>query len=322
MEPHKELYRHDPLTAAPPAAARGKQGPTEGPAAEWRLILDFLRCLGLALNNISLYGASHKGAQQALDESFAVLDRILAQAADLNFSVSSDGALLVDGQAVELSTAPIAALGKRLQLLETGGLTFTRGMTRAELVRFMELLAAPPGMIKAVGGSLTALLRQGSLQHVQTQRVSYQLITDEQKVVARNEADDAAAAASTLSVGEIIAFLKGEAAGETGKLPEEIRALLSDTDKLAGLILKAADIRPDQAAVAGGESLGDLVVGCIRRLRDQAGAAAASKTASGKKELVKSLVLLEQGVLAKLRAAAGEAAALRGRRRDGRRSAG
>ena len=301
-----------PTEASPeksgPAVRPAPAGAPGAAAAHPPLILNFLRCLGLALNNISLYGVNHKGARQALGESFAALDHILAEAAALTISVSADGALLVDGRPVELSTAPIVALSKRLQVLETDSFTLTRGITGDELARFMELLAAPPAMINAVGGTLTALVQRGSLQHVRTQRVSYQLVTDEQMVVARDAAESAAAA-STLTVGEIIAFLKGEAAGEAGKLPEEIRELLSDTDKLAALILKAADIRPDQAAVAGGESLGDLVIGCIRRLHNQARASATAKTASGKKDLMKSLVLLEQSVLEKLRAAAGEEAA-------------
>ena len=63
---------------------------------------------------------------------------------------------------------------------------------------------------------MTALLQQGSLPHVQPQLVSYQRITDEQVVVARNAAE---------SVAE-------DAAGDPAKLAEVEGQLRTDLDRI------------------------------------------------------------------------------------------
>ncbi|NCC50072.1 MAG: hypothetical protein EOM20_02535 [Spartobacteria bacterium] len=106
------------------------------------------------------------------------------------------------------------------------------------------------------------------------------------------------------SVSQIMAFLKGEV--NVDKITEELSEIANDAEQLAQLIMDAAAIRQRNLAIDEGESLGDLVVGCLRRTFEGLMTQPASKSMQGKKNLKKTMLLLEKTVLEKLQAMTGE----------------
>jgi hypothetical protein len=96
----------------------------------------------------------------------------------------------------------------------------------------------------------------------------------------------------------IVAFLKGETGHAGGAVPEEVRDVASDPERLAGFIMEATLVR--QRAGHGGETLGDLVIGCLRRTYDGLERAADSSGRDLRPD--QGLALLEKAVLDKLHA--------------------
>ena len=69
---------------------------------------------------------------------------------------------------------------------------------------------------------------------------------------------------ATAHVEKIIAFLKGEAASSEAP-SADLEKLLSEPEKLGQLIMESAAIRQSAQSLDEGESLADIVIGCLRK---------------------------------------------------------
>ena len=152
------------------------------------------------------------------------------------------------------------------------------------------------------------------MAHVQAKSLVYQLVSEEDIVVNKSELENALSGAGGGAgdgaggggngVEEIVAFLKGAA----GPMSMDIEQVASDTQQLADLILKAAEVSPEKARLEGSETLGDIVVGCLRRAYKGMLQDPASKSQQGKKTIAKTLMLLQEDILKGLHDLAGPAA--------------
>lgn len=110
-----------------------------------------------------------------------------------------------------------------------------------------------------------------------------------------------------VAVGQIIAFLKGaEGTGASDEQGQILREAATDANQLADLILKAAEVRQQEANLAGGESLSDIIVGCLRRTVGGLQKGAGGQTQKAQRETIKTLAVLEETVLARLKGLAAE----------------
>ena len=102
----------------------------------------------------------------------------------------------------------------------------------------------------------------------------------------------------SVNVSQIVAFLKGEPAGS--EAASEVKKMLSDPERLGQMIMEASAIR--QSAIAGqdGESLADVMIGCLRRTYDGLRKEKEFKSQKGKVNLNKAMMLLEKNVLDKI----------------------
>jgi hypothetical protein len=284
-----------------------------------------MRQLGQAWNSTTFYGVAHKITRQSLDEVFSLLEPVLSAQPSLTFSLVENG-LLVEGKAVDLRNAPIAAFAKRLGQFGLDNFDLVRGFSRQELQAFFEILGTPPDRLKTEG-SIPEILSRRGLAHVQVRVASFQRITDSDVVLKKEdlmqELSAAAAAGSgetSKSIEQIVAFLKGgtgapASGGESGAGTKEgagggsatVSSPETDAGKLAELILSSTEIRAAVEA-AGGESLMDLVVGSLRRQVADLFETPAARTKQGKKNIAKTLLVLEKALLDRLRDMAGGAA--------------
>jgi hypothetical protein len=278
---------------------------------------NLLRCLGLALNNMSIFGEQHKAAQTALDEGYTVLTDILAQ--QPNLTLGSDKThLICDDHIIVPQTALQRTLLRRWNQLALGSLEFKPGLTREEFAQLIVLLGTASGGA-AVQQTLTHGPVLGGFAHLQARRMSYQALTEDDVVVKKQalatvalptpekmaKKTDAPKAAVS---AEILAYLQGPTSGSLTPSPEA-EAIAAQPAKLAELLLRSADIRPETAQVAGGEQLGGLVVGCLRRLHRHLTGTPAAKTKEGKKQVRQTLIMMEKEVIERLRGMAGTDAA-------------
>jgi hypothetical protein len=275
--------------------------------------VDLLRRLGQVLNSLSIFGAQHKATQQALDDGFAALSQMTARQPSVTLGADHKN-LLCDAQVVEPNTALLRTLLRRWNALGLSSLELTQGISRDEFQRLMMILGTAPDAV-ASAKALAQPPAQDGFTHLHLKRLSYQAVSDDDVVVRKqalaNEALPAPAKkpSKVAAIGsEIIAYLQSYAGGALTVSPEAA-ALASQPSRLAELLLRSADIRPETAQVAGGEQLGNLVVGCLRRLHGHLAATPAAKTKQGKKAVQQTLIMLEKEVIEKLRNVAGAEAA-------------
>ena len=283
----------------------GTTQPGEPQLADMSAVLELVRHLGQIMSNSALYGAQHKVTQQAIGKGFEFLNGFLSKWERVSFNIA-DNSLLADGRQVEMKTALLAALLKQLSAIEVGSFSLARGMTIEDFSKLMALLNTHPEKMKAMGSFSEALARSG-VSHVQAKSMVYQLVSEEDVIVNKGELEQALAGAGgkggERGVEEIVAFLKG--AGGENNVGIKIEEVASDVEQLADLIMKAAEVSPEKAKLEGAETLGGIIVGCLRRAYQSMLTDPAAKTQQGKKALAKTLMLLQEELLNNLRQLAG-----------------
>ena len=272
-------------------------------------VQEVIRLMGQIVNNAKLYGPDHKVTQQSLETGYKFLTGVLATCQAISLTIS-DGILLTDGRPIDTKNPLVAAFAKQLISLDSAGFSLLEGMTFEDYVHLMQLLGIHPDKLKAMG-KFGDVLAQSNIQGIQARKVSYQRVTEEEVVVSKGKLEEALGGGSGegsgdgLGIEQIIAFLKGETDGNEEQVAGQLRAMASDAHQLADLILKAADVR-EGSEFQGGETLGNIVVGCLRRAYDDLLKDPSVRTQQGKKELIKTLMLLQEDMIEKLRAAGGE----------------
>ena len=268
------------------------------------VVVELVRHMGQIMSNTSLYGPGHKVTQQAITKGFEFLNGLFSRWERISFSIANNS-LLADGREIEMKNALMNSLVKQLSAIEVGSFSLVRGMTFDDFAKLMALLNTRPENMKAIG-SFSDALAQSGIAHVQAKSVVYQLVAEEDVVVNKSELENALVntkeekndeGGAENSTEEIIAFLKGAA----GEMAMDIEQAVSNTHQLADLILKAAEVSPEKAHLDGAETLGDIVVGCLRRAYQSMLQDPASKTQQGKKTIAKTLMLLQEDLLQGLR---------------------
>ncbi len=276
-----------------------------------------LSAMGGVLSVAMVFSVDHERTVPKLDAAFAALAPALAARPRLRLDII-EGRLHVGGQPLPPGDALVRSLAARLATLRISGFSMRRGMPRAEFTRLMRVLATsrPGGFEKALDAE--------KLQYVRAEKMELRPVDEDEKkedpeapappsegvagvldLDGTPVADAAPESPPAASVGSIVAFLKGEPLG--AGTAEDLARQLSDPERLAGLILEAAAIRQADPALAGGESLADLVLGCLRRTYEGLREATLPLDDELRMERRKSLFLLEKSILDRLRKAAGRA---------------
>jgi len=298
----------------PPATAKPQEPPAS--AAHLKEIAEFLKVMGQVLNNASLYGADHKRTLDSFMQSFDMLEKVLMLVPRLNLSMA-DGSLLVDGKSTGVSNPFINVLAAKLDQLAVGGFSLLKGMSVEEYSKLMDLLITSKPVED--GGGFADVLSASGLDHIHAEKVKYELVRDGDVVMEKGEADKGQAQAEAAeTVQQIMAFLRGDPASGTDAgsgagdgagdgVPAAVSEGLANmanrnTEELANLIMEAVSIRQSTPGISTGETLGDIVVGCLRRTFDGLMKDPSSRTAKGKKTIKRTLMVLEKTILEKLRA--------------------
>lgn len=283
-----------------------EQRPTQAELTQQQLldIYAFLRAAGQVINNSSLYGPSHKITVKSLGDSYGQLSRLLELIPRINLSVVQ-GELLVEGKPIELKNPFITLLADRLDAVGVTGFSLIQGMTEGEYKKLMEVLMS--GRPEDTGGDFADIVEKLQLEHVFAERVRYERISESEVVTQKeDEAKAAQRAMAEAMVEQIMAFLKGDAGVSPEQVAPSLTEMASDAERLANLIMEAAAVRQQQSGLAEGESLADIVVGCLRRTFEGLVRDPAARTKKGKNAVKKIMLLLEKTVLDKLHSIAKE----------------
>ena len=281
-------------------------------------LLTALTALGRTINTISTYGNHHPAFQQAVSAALTALNTLFLDRKKINLG-AFNGVLIIDNIPVEASGILLKSLERRLIRLRITGLRIVRGISEAELTQLAELLAANEASEFSEG------INQASLAHIETETSRYEVVEEDQAIAnkgdildrggsgvlvledeAENESSDGGNDNEpAVHVDQIVAFLKGDIDLDDADMGDELSELASDPDRLGRMIMESVSIR-QAASELSGESLNDIVLGCLRRTFDGLRKQPAFQSSEGIADLRKSLLLLEESMLDKLRGLTGD----------------
>ena len=280
-----------------------------------------VQAIGQSMNMANLYGVSHKVAAASLESSYPVVAAFLSAYGRLDINVVENG-LLLNGTPTE---APLAgALASRLAARNLLSFDISAGFSIEEYSALFRLLLMPAAQLQ--GQVVDHLKADQGFLHIQPRAVGYRRVVEGESPepaggaaggesstgVAVGEAGGAGGAEPEVPAGpdldNVVAFLRGDASADVRRSSEDIRQLAGDAEKLAELILRTVEVRAAAANLQAGESLNDIVVGTIGKIISELSHPSAVRSEKGRKQVKKSLMLLENAVLARLQKFAGDPA--------------
>ncbi len=265
---------------------------------------------GKMLSIASVYGMNHPSLERPLKEAHRTLTEVLDREKKVAIGLFNQ-TLTINDKMITSYTVHLRALQRRLISLDAPHLVFQSGVSAEELRKLIGVLCQ--------GGSQTETIQErlaaANLNNIKASKVEYVAQHEGQHLVGdEEETDDGKKngdkkekeSAPTIQIDQIVAFLKG-APSASGEAPsEDLQQMLSDPEQLAQLIMDSVSIRQSMQSVDGGESLADVVLGCLRRTYSELGEQKKFQSTRGKKSLHKAMLLLEQTVVDKIREAIGE----------------
>jgi hypothetical protein len=265
---------------------------------------EIVRAMGLVFSNSYLYGPRHGVTIQAMDQAFTTISSVFEQTSEVTISLSEDGGLAVNNETTETKNPLSRMFVSRMTDLQLTTFSLKKGLSVDEFIKLIEVMNTKGDAIKAAGGFMAVLAANG-IQSAQSKTITYMAVADDQAVVEK----DKLKAGSGEMADRIMAFLKGDVDSSD---PETARALTDaagDPNKLADLIMNAAEVRRDKAGPEAGETKEAPVVECLRKTFELLQEDPSSKTQKGKKAAQKTLTLLEKDLTERLRAEGQEGAA-------------
>lgn len=282
------------------------------------ILHEALTALGRTINIISTYGNEHPAFEQAIETAHTAMQNLFADRKKISLG-AINGKLSVDGNPTPVSGVLLKSLEHRLVRLRITGLQMTRKISKNELARLVKLLAYKEAEAFDTG------LGQAALINITTENTRYEAVHEDETVANKadlegpggngilvledglNDANEEGGdSENSVHVDQIVAFLKGDVECDAEGVGDELTELASNPDRLGQMIMESVAIRQTTSELSG-ESLSDVILGCLRRTYDGLRKQPAFQTSDGIANLQKSLLLLEESMLDKIRLLAGEA---------------
>lgn len=278
-----------------------------------------LTALGRAINIVSTYGIQHPAFKQAIESVHAAMQQLFSTRKRISIG-AFNGVMTVDQVPVSATGTLLKSLERRLVRLGVTGLRIARNISEDELSCLVELLACNEA------DDFDSGIGAAALSHITSENTRYEAVHEGETVANKGDLagvagngvlvldDDLGGAGSgngdggggsSVHVGQIVAFLKGDIESDADGVGEELSELASDPDRLGQMIMESVAIR-QQASELSGESLSDVVLGCLRRTYSGLRKQPAFQTSEGVADLKKALLLLEESMLEKMRNLTGD----------------
>ena len=287
-------------------------------AIENDVLNNALNELGRLINITTTYGSSHPAVKKSIDATIEALRELFIDRKKLLIG-SFNGVLTVDETAVQVRGALQKSLERRLVSRHITGLRISQSISGAEVLKLVELLSDKDSE------HFEERMAEAGLENIVSENTSYQAVRDGQTVAHMSDLagaegggvlvldDDSAdesgggSGKQDVHVEQIVAFLKGDVEIEdSAAAGDELSELSQDPDRLGKMIMESVSIRQAASELAG-ESLGDIILGCLRRTYSGLRKQSAFQSAEGKEDLRKALLLLEESILDQMRDLTGDA---------------
>ncbi len=195
------------------------------PAGKVEQIAELLRLLCLAESNIGMYSADHPVARRFIKSAFDQLSLLLKERKGPLAITIADDRFVLDGLPMEIRNPMVAKFAHRLAEIHINTLFFQPNLTYEDFEAFNAILGKGPKHINE-GGGLESLMKTAGIKTVVLQDVSYVMIRDDEKVVARD---------ARVVEGEIMDHTSGDAAIVNNLVKE----VLKEADQQKWMITEA-----------------------------------------------------------------------------------
>lgn len=287
-------------------------------------MINALGTLGKMLNIASIYGMSHPSVSGPMQEAHRVLSDALNREKKVTLGIFNK-TLTINDKMVSDYTVHLRALERKFIALNIPHLVFRKGITVEELGQFVNALCTAGSH---AGPGIKEQLDEAGLKSIQAESVEYVAQHEGEHLVGDDEGgqngvegdgdgegdgdeeqeeetpDDEPS--PQIQIDQIVAFLKGDPSSSSEPPSDDLQDMLSDPEKLGQLIMESVSVRQSVQSLEGGESLADIVVGCLRRTYEGLAQQKKFKSARGKASLNKAMLLLEKTVVDKIRDSVGE----------------
>ncbi len=258
-------------------------------------------------NSVKHYWFSRADAEEAILQCHTILAAILDKVDTLSFRVI-EKKLLLNMHAVDEEGSAFESMIQHMMNLEIENFMIMRGILREHFVSLMEILEGTRDALIA-GGGFAKVLETKQLKNIIMRKVILQEVTEEEVVVDKTDLEGVGPGngsgseqgSGAVDTANILAFLKGEAAGQNIEITDKVQNMVSDAEKMAEMIMQAANIGQTDKPVENPETLIDFVVGCLKRTHDAMTAGKAATTKAGRKRITKNLLLIEEEILKRMR---------------------
>ena len=299
-------------------------------------MMEALSSFGKMLSIASIYGTDHPSIAAPLEEARRSLCEALEKDEMVMLGLFNK-TLTINDKMLTDYTVHLRALERRFIALDVPHLVFRKGISVEELGQLLDALCSSG---EAAHMPIKERLDAANLVNIKADKVQYVAQHEGQRLVGdgdgAGDGDSASAGAGvfsgagtggaeeekeepaeepeeevkeepepTIKVEQIVAFLKG-APGTTETPGDDLQELVADPEKLGQLIMESADIRQSAQSIDQGESLADIVIGCLRKTYDGLHEQKKFQSTRGKASLHKAMLLLEKTVVDKIRNAVGE----------------
>jgi len=275
------------------------------------LVFELLGAFGRAIGIASVYGGNHALSLNAFTETYELTTNYLKHHETFHLGVQK-GTLLANGTPIKEKSNQLQALIDALTHLEIYNLRLDKEISKKEFLFLLQSLAK-----SRHAKSSSTLSDDVDHPHITQEKGTFRLIRDGEDVVNtstlseenRTGSNNNSEQNNSLQLNNLIAFIHGsgielpqsemEEKGKAIAIKEEVVKLAKTPEKMAKILLESISIRQKVSSVEG-ESLNDIVVGCLRRtynlLRTQPG----YKKKKSVTSIRKSLLILEEELLEKL----------------------
>jgi len=260
-----------------------------------------VRGMGLIFSNTFLYGPNHGVTRKSVEDCYAILVDVMQKCEEVMFTSSEEG-LLVDGMVVEQKNPLMRMFVTQLSGLEISSFSLTRGMSMEKFEELIGIMNTKPEELKKSGGFVSVVASSG-IENVRVKKVTFRQVEENEVVITQGEVDKGKAAeAQVQNVAEIVAFLGGEEApqGVKDSAAKSLQGVSSDSQKLADLIIEAAKVHKESAAMEDAKSFSKLVIESLKRAYEVLIQDPSVKTQKGRKNLSRTLLMLQEQMLKKI----------------------
>jgi len=265
----------------------------------------FVESLSLIyLNSYRQFWLSKADYDQGVSATYKILTEAFKEVPEITFTAHDDK-VMVNHAILEKALPEVEFFVKHFTSLPVSSFTIKSGISEGDFLKLVEILDARPEEIEELGG-FEALLERFGVENVVARKVVVREIAESEVVVRKGSLGEQAAKAREAAekgagIGSIVAFLKGDVSGKPAEISEQVREVASDPEKLAKLLLQAAQVREKEADPDKGESLADLIVGSLRRAFRTMKEHKSVRTQKGRAALSKTLILLEKKLVDRMR---------------------